>query len=305
MEINNQPISPEITSQPTKMTQHIEPNKQPTTNKLLTPILIIALILSLCIAGIFTYQNFQFAQEKNNQSKLEAEQKQQEREGIVKEIKSTNNSTPNPKVISQRIINPEKNCSKTFSSQHLNLKFNYDSCSWNIDEKLIEPESGVFSTITATHSSNHKVEIKAGTIGMGGGYPDCSLVEDVYLLDNNIARIHLIGTEKWKGDWPKYYFYLTKNNDYAVKGFESKFGNENFEKYFTFLNKEIYQNSNMCWRSGGINIVASLKPKEDQTENYQINKDISIQIEEESVKDQDFLSDSDSLAVSIFSSISK
>lgn len=185
------------------------------------------------------------------------------------------------------------------------MQFDYDDCSWDLEEKLIEPEAGIFSTITATHISNHKVEIQASTVGMGGGYPDCSLVEDVYLLDNNIVRLHLIGAEKWKNSESKYYLYLSKNNDYAIKGYEGKFGNDKFDEYFTFLNKEMYQNSNMCWREGGMNIVAALEPKENQVEQYQINKDITIQINEEVISDQNFLFASDALAVEVFSYLFK
>lgn len=143
-------------------------------------------------------------------------------------------------------------------------------------------------------------------MGMGGGYPNCSLVEDICIFDKNIARLHVIGNISWsKDESKKYYLYLTANNDYAIKGFDGEFGDNKFDEYFTFLNKEMYLNTNMCWREGGINTLAVLEPKKGETESYQKNKDITINIEEEIVSDQEFLTAADNLALSIFSSIFK
>lgn len=301
-EINSTTPNPEINQQ-----SIAQPVPQPSakTNKFLIPLLSVATFVLLGSTIFFAYYYFQpsdtdpVAQNTNQVLPDSSSQTPP-----PTEISSTNPAS-NPQVTTNNTTTPDANCSKTFSSQFLNLQFEYDSCAWNIEENLITPEAGVFSTITASHNSNHKVTIKANTIGMGGGYPGCASVEDVVLLDNDVVRFHMVeNTGPWGDNNPRYYHYLNANTDYAIKGYEGEFGDNKFNEYFTILNPEAFPSSNMCWRGGGINPTAILEPKEGQTESYQTSKDITVHIEEELVSDQSFLSAADALVVSIFSSIS-
>jgi len=211
----------------------------------------------------------------------------------------------NPTVNENKITqSPIADCTSTFSSKYIKLAFKYNSCIWKMSENLITPEAGVYSTITANHNSNHQVVISANTNGMGGGYPGCSEVNDITLLDNDIVRIHMVKSPPF-GETPKYYHYLNAKDDYAIKGYSGKYGDEKFNEYFTFLNSEAFPNTNMCWRGGGINPVAVLQPKAGETESYQINKDITVSIEEENISDKEFLKAADSLAVGIYSSLNQ
>ncbi len=216
-------------------------------------------------------------------------------------------STPintNPIVNENKITqSPTANCTSTFSSKHIKLAFKYDSCAWKISENLVTPEAGIYSTIMAQHSSNHEVIIKANTMGMGGGYPDCYQVSDISLLDNDMVRVQMI--KSTQGESQKYYHYLNVKSDYAIKGYAGKFGDEKFKEYFTFLNPDAFPNTNMCWRSGGINPVLVQQPAVGQTESYQINKDVTVAIEEENISDEEFLKAADSLVVGIYSNITK
>jgi|GEM_PF-4807770 len=209
----------------------------------------------------------------------------------------------NPTASENKIIQPGANCTTTFSSKYLKMSFKYDSCAWKLSENLITPEVGVYSTITAKHNSNHQVVISANTMGMGGGYPGCSEVNDITLLDNEIVRIHMVKDPF--GETPKYYYYLNAKSDYAIKGYSGEYGDEKFNEYFTFLNPEAFPNTNMCWRGGGINPVPVLQPKAGETKSYQINKDITISIEEENISDKEFLKAADSLVVGIYSSLNQ
>jgi len=209
----------------------------------------------------------------------------------------------NPEVNENKITQPIANCISTFSSKFIKLTFKYDSCAWKLNENLITPESGTYSIITAKHNSNYQVVINANTMGMGGGYPGCYQVSDVSLLDSNIVRVKMIKNPM--GESSKYYHYLNAQNDYAIKGYSGKFGDDKFKEYFTFLNSEAFPDTNMCWRSSGINPVSIQQPIERQTESFQINKDITVSIEEENLQDKDFLKAADALAVSIYSSVAQ
>lgn len=212
-------------------------------------------------------------------------------------------ATNNPRISENKITQPVDGCTTSFSSKYLKMSFKYDSCVWKLSEKLITPEAGVYSTITAKHNPNHQIVINANTVGMGGGYPVCGDVNDIILLDNDIVRIHM--GKNLPGESPKYYHYLNSKNDYAIKGYSGKHGDEEFNEYFTFLSPEAFPNTNMCWRADGINPVVVLQPKAGETESYKVNKDITVSIEEENVSDKEFLKAADSLAVSVYLGISQ
>lgn len=282
---NAQQIGQNPVNQPT-----IKPEK-PKTNYLMIGVIVLACFVTFGFGGFYL---------GGQSSKLQLTTNEKQNQISP----SPSLSVSNPEVNENKITQPVANCTSTYSSKYLKLNFKYDSCAWKLNEGLITPEGGIYSIITATHNSSHRVVVKAKTMGVGGHNPDCYQVGDVSLLGNDIVRIHLISSPLG-GDSPKYYHYLNSKNDYAIKGYPGEFGDEKFKEYFTFLNPKAFPNTNMCWRGGGINPVAVLQPKEGYTESYQINKDITISIEEENVMDKEFLMSADALAVSIYSGLTQ
>lgn len=281
---NNQQIDQNPVNQP------VSSPEKPKTNWPLVGGIVLACFVVFGFGGYYLGKQSSVSQKETGESQSQASP-------------SPISNANNPTVSENKIIQPGVNCNTTFSSKYLKMSFNYDSCAWKLSENLITPEAEVYSTITAEHISNHQVVISANTMGMGGGYPRCSEVNDITFLDNDIVRVHIVKNPF--GETPKYYHYLNAMNDYAIKGYSGKYGDEKFNEYFTFLNPEVFPNTNMCWRGGGINPVAVLQPKAGETESYQINKDITISIEEENISDKEFLKAADSLAVEIYSSLNQ
>ncbi len=184
------------------------------------------------------------------------------------------------------------NCLSTFSSKILNLSFAYDSCTWKLKESLSN-DSGVYSSISATDLYGHTLLISANIVGMGGNYPGCYKVDSVSLLENGIVRVVYPENNR--------FLYLTKANDYAIKGYDGDFGDVKFNNYFKALNSDMYPNANICWRHGGINTVNLLNAKE----NVENSKDIIISAENYKLYYDEFLKMADSLTLSIYSEIKK
>ena len=268
----------------------IEPEK-PKWNYMLIGAVILACFL------IFGFGGYYLCKQSSKPKLTSSEQKNQV-------VPSPTSTVAIPTLTEEsKVTQPAVNCVSTFTSKLLKLVFKYDSCVWKLSENLVTPEAGVYSTITAKHNSNHQVIINANTMGMGGGYPGCSQVGDISLLDGDIVRVQMVKNPM--GDSHKYFYYLNAKNDYAIKGYSGKFGDEKFKEYFTFLNPDAFPNTNMCWRSDGINPVGVQQAKEGQTESYQINKDITVSIEEENISNTEFLKAADSLAVSVYSSLTQ
>lgn len=186
------------------------------------------------------------------------------------------------------------NCLESFNSQYLKLSFQYDKCAWSLEE-VLNPDAGIYSMITAT--ANNKsgfVYIRAGNIGMGGYYPGCELVSKVSLLDNGITRIQMAKDLS--------YTYLTTKNDVGIKDYNAKdIGNEKFENYFTFLNPNAFPNTNMCWRSGGINTVAKADSKPEEQSYERLKEiDVALNVSNSSPNLESFLRSADNLAESIY-----
>jgi len=186
------------------------------------------------------------------------------------------------------------NCSTTFSSKYLDLNFKYDNCIWKITEQMSNVNSGTtyYSIITALNNkTSNKVLIKAESIGMGGGYPGCAKVNNITLLEGNVVRFKKQNNT---------YLYLNEKNDFAIKGNVGNFGDTKFNEYFTFLNPEAFPDTNICWRTTGINPVKLLSPNGNE-EKW---KDITLSVED-TVSDDIFFQEADSLAVSFYSSLTK
>jgi len=96
------------------------------------------------------------------------------------------------------------------------------------------------------------------------------------------------------------YLYLNDKNDYAIKGDSGKNGDVKFKEYFTFLNPESFPNTNMCWRTVGVNPVKLLA----SNTNEEKSKDLTISVEE-TISSEAFFNDADLLATSIYSSLTK
>ena len=274
MEEQNQP---QPVSAQTASTSPV-PIKQ--NNKLL--ITIAGLVFLLMAGGLvyLVYQNYQL---------------QQELKQLKITIASKIESKPTPAgvpVEKNTITKINPNCESTFASKILQLNFGYDKCVWNLEEHL-SGEPGVYSVVTATDKNSRKVLIKANSIGMGGNYPGCYKVKAVSLLENNIVRVQLSDNNS--------YYYLTEKNDYAVKDYSGEFGDKKFNEYFTFLNPEAFPDTNMCWRTTGVNPVKVLVPKGGD----EANKDITISIADSVSPNEEFLQDTDNLSVSIYSGIDK
>lgn len=204
-------------------------------------------------------------------------------------------NTPSEKPVVSNVPTSENtNCIATFTSKYLDLHFKYDNCAWKINEQLSNSNSGntYYSIITASNSKTlNNLLIKAENIGMGGGYPGCEKVSDIVLLEGNIVRFKTPNNT---------YLYLNEKNDYAIKGNTGKFGDTKFNEYFTFLNPEAFPNTNMCWRTTGINPVKLLNPNA----NDEKSKDITLSVKE-TISDNVFFIAADSLAVSVYSSLTK
>jgi hypothetical protein len=282
---NTQQVGQNSVNQPA-----IEPAK-PKRNYVLIGAVILACLL------VFGFGGYYLGKQSSKPKLTSSEQKNQV-------VSSPTSTVVVPTLTEEsKVTQPAANCVSTFTSKLLKLIFKYDSCVWKLSENLVTPEAGVYSTITAKHNSNHQVIIKANTMGMGGGYPGCYQVNGISLLDGNIVRVQMVKNPM--GDSPKYYYYLNAKNDYAIKGYTGKFGDEKFKEYFTFLNPDVFPNTNMCWRSDGINSVEIKQPTAGQTESYQINKDIVASIEEENISDTEFLKAADALVVSVYSSLTQ
>lgn len=257
--------------------------------------MLIGVVILICFL-VFGFGGYYLGKQSSEPKLITDEQNKQV-------IPSPTSTITIPLTEESKVTQPAANCVATFTSKLLKLVFKYDSCVWKLSENLITPEAGVYSTITAKHSSNHQVIIKANTMGMGGGYPGCYQVSGISLLDGDMVRVQMVKNPM--GDSSKYFYYLNAKNDYAIKGYSGKFGDEKFKEYFTFLNPDAFPNTNMCWRGDGINPVEIQQPKEGQKETYQINKDIIVSIEEENISDTEFLKAADSLAVSVYSGLTR
>lgn len=85
MEKNNQQTNPEFSQKHSKeIQQSLKKNKLTKKNKWLVPALTIALILSLGMNSIFAYQNLMIIQKKANKARLEAENKKEKLEKMLK-----------------------------------------------------------------------------------------------------------------------------------------------------------------------------------------------------------------------------
>lgn len=204
-------------------------------------------------------------------------------------------TTPTEKpIISNALVSKNTNCFVTFTSKYLDLNFKYDNCTWIITEQKGDVNSGnsYYSMISAVNNkTSNKVLIKAENIGMGGGYPRCENVNNITQLEGSIVRIKMQNST---------YLYLNEKNDYAIKGNTGKFGDVKFSEYFSFLNPQAFPNANMCWRTTGINPVLLLNPNANEEQS----KDITLSVED-FVSDDIFFEGADSLAVSVYSSITK
>lgn len=187
-------------------------------------------------------------------------------------------------------------CKANFESKNLKLSFEYNDCEWKINEELITPEQGVYSTITATHTSGKELLVSSITIGMGGGYPSCINSSDIDFVNEEIVRIS--STENGSR-----YYYLNPNTDFGVKGYPGEYGDEKFTSYFTFLNPAEFPNANVCWRGSGTNPVEIVNPKPGQEGTFLSKKDINITIEEGIISNSDFMTAADTLAVEIYSKL--
>jgi hypothetical protein len=165
---------------------------------------------------------------------------------------------------------------------------------WNVNEQLGDSNAGntYYSIIIASNNkTSNRLLIKAENIGMGGGYPVCEKISNIVLLEGNIVHFKTPNNT---------YLYLNEKNDYAIKGNTGIFGETKFNEYFTFLNPEAFPNANMCWRTTGINPVKLLSPNT----NDEKSKDITLSVED-TVSDDIFFKEADSLAVSVYSSFTK
>lgn len=177
-----------------------------------------------------------------------------------------------------------KNCNATFASNGLNLNFDYDNCVWTITEELFEPEQGVFSTITALHmESGNTITIKANSVGMGGGYPSCINSGNIQRLNSAALRIKISDNND--------YIYLTSNNNYGIKGEEGDNGDVKYQEYINVIPSVETNGSNICYRTGGINMVEVKAPKEN-TNKY---RDLTVEIIGANSAIVTFLVDSDKL----------
>lgn len=181
-------------------------------------------------------------------------------------------------------------CTKQFSSQYIDLSFEYDSCTWEIAEQKIVPEQGTYNQITATNKLGEKLTISGKSLGMGGGYPWCDKTDDVTLLENELARVLL----KDK------YIYLSKENGYGVKGETGIHGDEKFLSFFTFLAPDEFPDSNICFSGEGIRYLDILNPSADRTESWKRRVALNISIPTGNYSAA-FLSAADELSLAVYS----
>jgi hypothetical protein len=228
--------------------------------------------------------------------------------GKKQKVDSQTTSTPQPLASTTTADNPKvsniqskenTNCSTNFSSKYLNLNFKYDNCYWDINEILGNSGSGGTPyTLTASNSKTENILLITGeNSGMGGGYPECEKVNDITLLNGNIVRFKKENNTL---------LYLNEKNEFAIKGYAGKFGDAKFKEYFTLLNPEAYPDANMCWRSGGINLVSLINPPEVRNELIDGGNSYELTITiNKSVPNDAFIQETDTFAVAIFSNLIK
>jgi hypothetical protein len=178
-------------------------------------------------------------------------------------------------------------CESQFVSNATKLSFSYDACKWKVEEKNVNtskyPENDSFE-ITATQLNNSngaEVIIALNPMGMGGGYPDCGNF-DYALVNNDVLRY----SDNNSNEGMYSFKYLTSANKFATKNESPK----EFEDYFTYMNKQAFDNPNMCWTGGEVGSIVR-NDAEKFKESYQQRFTISVQARatnmEDSMKEAD------------------
>lgn len=200
--------------------------------------------------------------------------------------------TQQPEQSEEVLTEPEPVCTKQFSSQYVDLSFEYDSCTWEMSEQILVPEQGIYSQITATNKSGEKLTIDGNTLGMGGGYPYCYLATDITQVTDSFARVLI----------DENYIYLNEANEYGIKGATGVHGDSKYQWYFTFLNAEAFPDTNVCLTGSGTSVVAILNPSADRTEVWQKKVDVIVSIPTGNYS-SGFLTSADKIALAVYSSI--
>lgn len=196
METNNQPINPIITPQYTEE-QLVKSVKQTKQNKWLIPSLVVALIISLGITGIFAYQNFQMVQEKGNQTKLAAEQKQQEQEKMAEEIKSVITPTDTASEISPK-VSPISDW-ETYSNPMAGFSIKHPT-GWRVVEAdgwigFGPNEIGEDILWVVSYYDKSNITISEIKVDFGKQFDDRKQTEEMVMLDNKTATKVITTTE--------------------------------------------------------------------------------------------------------------